>query len=116
MLKPMTPTCSGLSTGLASKVDAIPSNIGSTPRTAYEIAKWTGLRVSDIVRLRWDMLVTKVIDGEPVEGFEFVEFKGRNRANAYRKFHPMTPMLEHVRAGIQYALGDLKADDSPSVK
>ena len=30
--------------------------------------------------------------------------------------YAMTPMLEHVRAGIQYALGDLKADDSPSVK
>jgi hypothetical protein len=28
----------------------------------------------------------------------------------------MRPMLEHVIAGIQYALGDLKADDSPSVK
>jgi hypothetical protein len=25
-------------------------------------------------------------------------------------------MLEHIRAGIQYALGDLKADDSPTVK
>jgi hypothetical protein len=25
-------------------------------------------------------------------------------------------MLEHILAGIQYALGDLKADDSPSVK
>jgi hypothetical protein len=24
--------------------------------------------------------------------------------------------MEHVLAGIQYALGDLKADDSPSVK
>jgi hypothetical protein len=30
--------------------------------------------------------------------------------------YAMTPMLEHLRAGIQYALGDLKADDSPSVK
>jgi len=30
--------------------------------------------------------------------------------------YAITPMLEHVRAGIQYALGDLKADDSPSVK
>jgi len=28
----------------------------------------------------------------------------------------MTPMLEHYLAGIQYAIGDLKADDSPSVK
>jgi len=25
-------------------------------------------------------------------------------------------MLEHLLAGVQYALGDLKADDSPSVK
>jgi len=28
----------------------------------------------------------------------------------------MKPMLEHVLAGVQYALGDLKADDSPSAK
>jgi len=28
----------------------------------------------------------------------------------------MTPMLEHVLAGIQYALGDLKADDAASAK
>ena len=28
----------------------------------------------------------------------------------------MKPMLEHVLAGIQYALGDLKADDTPSGK
>ena len=33
-----------------------------------------------------------------------------------RTFMRMTPMLEHIRAGIQYALGDLKADDSPSRK
>ena len=26
------------------------------------------------------------------------------------------PMLEHILAGVQYALGDLKADDSPGVK
>jgi type 1 glutamine amidotransferase len=32
------------------------------------------------------------------------------------RVYAMTPMLEHVRAGIQYALGDLQADDSPSVK
>ena len=30
--------------------------------------------------------------------------------------YAMRPMLEHILAGIQYALGDLKADDSPSVK
>lgn len=32
------------------------------------------------------------------------------------RVYAMTPMLEHIRAGIQYAIGDLKADDSPSVK
>lgn len=32
------------------------------------------------------------------------------------RVYAMTPMLEHIRAGIQFALGDLKADDSPSVK
>ena len=32
------------------------------------------------------------------------------------RVYAMTPMLEHIRAGIQYSLGDLKADDSPSVK
>lgn len=32
------------------------------------------------------------------------------------RVYAMTPMLEHIRAGIQYTLGDLKADDSPSVK
>jgi hypothetical protein len=35
--------------------------------------------------------------------------------HSYRVY-AMTPMLEHIRAGIQYTLGDLKADDSPSVK
>jgi type 1 glutamine amidotransferase len=32
------------------------------------------------------------------------------------RVYAMTPMLEHIRAGIQYAVGDLKADDSPSAK
>ena len=32
------------------------------------------------------------------------------------RIYAMTPMLEHMLAGMQYALGDLKADDSPSQK
>ena len=32
------------------------------------------------------------------------------------RIYAIKPMLEHVLAGVQYALGDLKADDSPSVK
>jgi type 1 glutamine amidotransferase len=34
----------------------------------------------------------------------------------HERIYAMRPMLEHVLAGVQYALGDLKADDSPSVK
>ncbi len=47
------------------------------------------------------------------------EGKGRMFYEAHghaEAIYAMTPMLEHYRAGIQYALGDLKADDSPSVK
>lgn len=46
------------------------------------------------------------------KGRVFYEGHGHNE----KVFYTMTPMLEHLRAGIQYAIGDLKADDSPSVK
>ena len=32
------------------------------------------------------------------------------------RIYAMRPILEHLLAGIQYALGDLKADDSPSTR
>ena len=32
------------------------------------------------------------------------------------RVYAMAPMLEHILAGIQYAIGDLKADDTPSAK
>ena len=32
------------------------------------------------------------------------------------RIYAMKPMVEHLLAGMQYALGDLKADDSPSKK
>ena len=34
----------------------------------------------------------------------------------HESIYAKTPMLEHILAGMQYVLGDLKADDSPSVK
>ena len=45
------------------------------------------------------------------QGRVFYEAYGHAETN-----YAVTPMLEHIRAGIQYALGDLKADDSPSKK
>lgn len=47
------------------------------------------------------------------EGKGRVFYEGHGHSD---RVYAMTPMLEHVRAGIQYAMGDLKADDSPSVK
>jgi len=45
------------------------------------------------------------------KGRVFYEAHGHNE-----KIYAMKPMLEHVLAGVQYAIGDLKADDTPSVK
>jgi type 1 glutamine amidotransferase len=45
------------------------------------------------------------------KGRVFYEAHGHNE-----KVYAIRPILEHVLAGIQYALGDLPADDSPSVR
>jgi type 1 glutamine amidotransferase len=45
------------------------------------------------------------------KGRVFYEAFGHNE-----KIYAMTPILEHVLAGMQYVLGDLQADDSPSEK
>jgi type 1 glutamine amidotransferase len=58
-------------------------------------------------------------DGDYALSYIRREGKGRVFYEAHghaENIYAITPMLEHVRAGIQYALGDLKADDSPSVK
>jgi len=47
------------------------------------------------------------------------EGKGRLFYEAHghhERIYAMKPMLEHILAGIQYALGDLKADDTPGTK
>ncbi len=47
------------------------------------------------------------------EGQGRVFYEGHGHSD---RVYAITPMLEHIRAGIQYVLGDLKADDSPSAK
>jgi integrase len=79
--------------------------IGSTPRTAYELARWLGARRSDVALVRWDQMVTKIIDRVPVEGFEFVQFKGRNKKGAFAKFHPISPMLADALAPLDRSTG-----------
>ena len=58
-------------------------------------------------------------DGDYALSYIHKQGKGRVFYEAHghaENIYAMTPMLEHIRAGIQYALGDLKADDSPSQK
>ena len=43
------------------------------------------------------------------QGRVFVEVLGHDES-----IYKQTPMLAHILAGMQYALGDLQADDSPS--
>jgi type 1 glutamine amidotransferase len=45
------------------------------------------------------------------KGRLFYEAHGHHERN-----YAITPFLEHVLAGVQYAIGDLKADDTPSAK
>jgi hypothetical protein len=45
------------------------------------------------------------------QGRVFYEAHGHDES-----VYAIEPILEHMLAGIQYALGDLKADDSPSAK
>lgn len=70
--------------------------IGTRQRTAYALALWLGNRVSDVCRLKWKDLTTKhFMENDvlrSVEGFEFVQFKGRKRGKSV--FLPLTPMLE----------------------
>jgi type 1 glutamine amidotransferase len=62
---------------------------------------------------------TKRTDGDYALSWIRREGKGRVFYEAHghsEKIYAIAPMLQHVLAGTQYALGDLPADDSPSVK
>jgi len=62
---------------------------------------------------------TKRTDGDYALSWIRREGKGRVFYEALghsEHIYAIPPMLEHILAGVQYALGDLAADDSPSVK
>lgn len=61
----------------------------------------------------------KRTDGDYALSWIRREGKGRIFYEAHghhEKIYALRPMLEHILAGVQYALGDLKADDRPSVR
>jgi uncharacterized protein len=62
---------------------------------------------------------TKRTDGD--YGLSWIRHEGKGRVfyealGHSERIYATTPIMEHVLAGIQYALGDLPADDRPSVK
>jgi type 1 glutamine amidotransferase len=62
---------------------------------------------------------SKRTDGDYALSYIHREGRGRVFYEAHghsETVYAIKPFLEHMLAGIQYALGDLKADDSPSVK
>lgn len=64
-------------------------------------------------------IATKRTDGDYALSWIRREGKGRVFYEALghsEHIYATTPIMEHVLAGIQYAIGDLKADDSPSMK
>ena len=71
--------------------------------TPEDKAKETGMRTDHDYALSWIRREGK--------GRLFYMAHGHHERN-----YAVTPLLEHLLAGIQYAAGDLKADDSPSVK
>lgn len=81
--------------------------IGTRQRTAYSLALWLGNRVSDVARLKWSDFTTKhIATGDTimaVDGFEFVQFKGRERGK--KLFLPMTPMLEKALSPLSRETG-----------
>jgi type 1 glutamine amidotransferase len=71
--------------------------------TPEDKAKETGQRTDHDFALSWIRREGK--------GRLFYMAHGHHERN-----YAVTPLLEHLLAGMQYALGDLKADDSPTVK
>lgn len=62
---------------------------------------------------------TARLDGDYALSYIRREGKGRVFYEAHghnERIYAVKPMLEHILAGLQYAIGDLKADDTPSVK
>jgi type 1 glutamine amidotransferase len=75
-------------------------------------------KMSDVDKAK-ETPATKRTDGD--YGLSWIRHEGKGRVfyealGHSEHIYATTPIMEHVLAGIQYALGDLPADDSPSVK
>jgi hypothetical protein len=96
---------------------------GTVARTVYELADWLGTRRSDIATICWEQQIEGVVEGKRVNGFQFIQYKGRNKEDPQAIFKPITEELElalaHIpaeaRKGTVLKGGNGKAYDIPSL-
>lgn len=83
---------------------------GTTARTVYELAKWLGVRRSDIATITWEQLGPDLIDGVMVEGWTFMPKKTERLGKVI--FAPITDELRAALAHITERTGTvLKKQD-----
>ena len=93
-----------------------------TALISYDLFQGKGSFTKNLFQSPFDKAMEgggKRTDGD--YGLAWIRREGKGRVFYQAQGHServyaMRPMLEHILAGIQYALGDLKADDKPSVK
>jgi uncharacterized protein len=93
----------------------------------YAMNSWDRKKVHVLTSIDYDKMLPEVKALEPVEGrrtdgdyvLSYIHKEGSGRVfvevlGHHESIFKDRAMLEHILAGIQYALGDLQADDSPA--
>jgi uncharacterized protein len=92
----------------------------------YQMGSWNRSRAHVLTSIDYARMPEEVKAQEPAAGkrtdadyvLSYIRKEGRGRVfvevlGHHESVYKQRPMLEHILAGIQYAIGDLQADDSP---
>jgi uncharacterized protein len=95
----------------------------------YDMKSWNRAAAHVLTSIDYDKMPAEVKALEPAQGkrtdgdyvLSYIRKEGSGRVfvellGHSESIYKQTPMLEHLLAGLQYAIGDLQADDSPNVK
>ena len=93
----------------------------------YAMSSWNRgkahvLTSIDYARMPAEVKAQEPADGKRTDGdyvLSYIQKEGNGRVfvevlGHHESIYKLRPMLEHILAGVQYALGDLQADDSPA--
>jgi type 1 glutamine amidotransferase len=78
----------------------------------------------DYAKMPAEVKAQEPADGKRTDGdyvLSYIQREGTGRVfvellGHHESIYKQRPMLEHILAGMQYAIGDLQADDSPASK